>query len=176
MRKVLYLMGVLNDEDVEWLSKIGTIKFLPEGTILIREGKRIDEIFIVLDGKLSVLIQTAGNREIAKLLAGEIVGEISFVDLRPPSASVVAVQDSHVLVVSRAVLRGRLVSDAAFSARFYEALATLLADRLRSTEAFLGDNKRSHPIDLDELDATVIESASMAARRFDRLLRRLRIN
>ena len=35
----------------------------------------------------------------AILYPGEVIGEISFVDARPPSASVVSVHDSHLLVV-----------------------------------------------------------------------------
>ena len=86
---------------------------------------------MVLDGRLTVLVKAIGNREIASLLAGEIVGEISFVDPRPPSAPVVAAQDSHLLVIPRSILTSKLNKDSAFAARFYKAVATLLADRLR---------------------------------------------
>lgn len=122
------------------------------------------------------MVQAIGNREIATLYAGEIVGETSFVDLRPPSASVVATQDSQVLVISRAVLCSKLSADNAFSARFYKAIATLLADRLRKTVSQLANHKRQEGVDPDELDEVLLESASMGATRFDRLLQRLRIN
>src|ERR1700747_3182506 len=143
MRKVLYLMGIMDDEDVEWLGKNGATKYVPSGSVLIREGNPIDDIYVVLDGKLSVLVQAIGNREIAPLHAGEIVGEMSFVDSRPPSASVVATQDSHVLVISRAILASKLRTDNAFSARFYKAVATLLADRIRKTVSHLGYSKQT---------------------------------
>jgi|SRR5437016_1427756 len=176
MRKVLYLMGILDDEDVEWLGKNGATMYVPSGTVLIQEGSAIDDIFVVLDGKLSVLVQAIGNREIAPLHAGEIVGEMSFVDSRPPSASVVATQDSHVLVITRAILTSKLRTDNAFSARFYKAVATLLADRLRKTVSHLGYHEQREGADPDELDEPLMDSASMGATRFDRLLKRLRIN
>jgi CRP-like cAMP-binding protein len=169
-------MGILDDQDAEWLGKNGATKYVPSGTILIREGSPIDDIYVVLDGKLSVLVQAIGNREIAPLYAGEIVGEISFVDSRPPSASVVATHDSHVLAVPRATLTSKLQTDNAFSARFYKALATLLADRLRNTVSQFGYQKKQEGPDPDELDGPLIEGASMGATRFDRLLKRLRIN
>jgi CRP/FNR family transcriptional regulator, cyclic AMP receptor protein len=174
MRKVLYLMGILNDADVAWLAKTGKTRFMPSGTVLIREGSAVEDVFIILDGRLSVSVKAMGGREVAALLAGEIVGEISFVDSRPPSASVVATEESHVLAVSRPVLSTKLQVDAAFAARFYRALATLLADRLRKTTSSLGYGKWTEA-DPDELDEALIENASLGATRFDRLLKQLRV-
>jgi CRP/FNR family cyclic AMP-dependent transcriptional regulator len=176
MRKAFYLMGILEDADLEWLGRNGCTKFVPAGTILVREGTAIQDIFVVLDGKLSVLARAIGNREIAPLYPGEIVGEISFVDSRLPSASVVAAQDSQVLVIPGASLAAKLDGDDAFSARFYKAVATLLADRLRKTVSHLGYGKHQESVDPDELDDMLMESASVGARRFDRLLKQLMIH
>jgi CRP-like cAMP-binding protein len=176
MRKAMIFMGILDDGDAEWLGKKNSTKYVPAGTILIQEGRPIEDLYVLLDGRLSVLIQKMGNREISSLFAGEIVGEISFVDSRPPSASVVAVADSHVLVVSRPVLIDKLKNDTAFAARFYRAVATLLADRLRGTVSHLGYGDSTEEIDPDELDDALMDSVSMGATRFDRLLKHLRIN
>src|SRR5208337_1587497 len=64
--------------------------------VIAHQGVPVDSVFIVIDGQLQVY---SGNAEIAKLLAGEIVGEISFVDSRPPSASVKVTVDSQVLAI-----------------------------------------------------------------------------
>lgn len=175
MRKVLYLMGILDDGDVEWLAKFGTAKFIPSGTTLIYEGKTIEHIYVVLEGKLSVSVRSMGDREIAALLAGEIVGEMSFVDSRLPSASVIAVRDSYLLEVPRDILNNKLNTDNAFAARFYRAVAMLLADRLRKTTSHLGYGKWTED-DPDELDDARMDSASLGATRFDRLLKQLRIH
>ncbi len=176
MRKVLYLMGILDDTDVEWLAKTGTTKLMSSGTVLISEGRIINDIYIILEGQLLVLVKATGDREIAVLLAGEVVGEMSFVDSRPPSASVVAAQDSHLLVLPRAVLTSKLQTDDAFAARFYRAIATLLADRLRKTTSNLGYGKWTEDTDPDELDESLMDSVSLGATRFDRLLKQLRIH
>jgi CRP/FNR family cyclic AMP-dependent transcriptional regulator len=176
MRKVLYLMGIMEDEDVEWIAKNGNTRFVPTGSTLIREGTAIEEVFVVLDGKLSVTVKSMSDVEVAGLLAGEIIGEMSFVDARPPSASVVAARDSHLLVIPRATLSRKLSSDDAFAARFYKAVATLLADRLRKTTGHLGYGKWAEEVDSDELDEPLMDSASRGAIRFDRLLKQLRIN
>lgn len=88
----------------------------------------------------------------------------------------VAAQDSHLLVLSRAILSSRLQTDNAFAARFYRAVATLLADRLRKTTSHLGYGKWTEEMDPDELDDSLMESASLGATRFDRLLKQLRIH
>ena len=57
---------------------------------LIEQGVPVDSVFILLDGRLAVWLRPrhGPEREIARLNAGEIVGEMSFVDARPPSATV----------------------------------------------------------------------------------------
>jgi len=61
------------------------------GTHLIEQGKAADFLYFVLDGAFVVYTPTAPR--IAVLKAGEVVGEISFVDSRPPVAGVRAEAD-----------------------------------------------------------------------------------
>ncbi len=171
MRKVFYIMGILEDNDMEWLAAKGTTKFLEPHSVLVREGAPIDSVYIVLDGQLSVMSQRL-NREIASLSCGEMLGEISFVDSRPPSASVVAVRETYVLAVGRETLSAKLAEDAGFAARFYRAVATLLADRLRTTVGQLGYDMQRKTSDGDDLDDDWMENISFAAARFDQLLKK----
>jgi CRP-like cAMP-binding protein len=172
MRKVLYIMGILDDVDVEWLASSGTHRFLEAGTVLVREGVPIDAFYIVLEGQLSVFSRRL-NREIASLSCGEMLGEISFVDSRPPSADVVAAGDSYVLEINRGVLNGKLGEDTGFAARFYRAVATFLADRLRTTVGQMGYEASKVAPEGDDLDDEWMENISFAASRFDQLLRKL---
>lgn len=176
MRKALYLMGILNDGDIEWLATHGGNDFIKSGTVLIREKSPIESLYIVLDGKLAVNIAALGNKEIAQLYAGEIVGEMSFVDSSPPSASVVASIDSHVLSIPRSLLKEKLSKDMGFASRFYLGIATFLAQRLRMTTSRFGYGNAAQDEDPDELDDSTMDSLSVAASRFDDLLRRLRLN
>ena len=56
MRKVLHLMGTLSDEDVEWLTGMARRDSSLRNTTVIQEGKPLDALFIVLEGKLAVRI------------------------------------------------------------------------------------------------------------------------
>jgi CRP-like cAMP-binding protein len=172
MRKALYVMGILDDEDVEWIASHGRRLGVSKNEVLIREGEAVDALFILLDGSLSV---STGGTEVATLLSGEIVGEISFVDSRPPAATVTAAQASHVLAVSRSLLHAKIATDPWFASRFFRALATFLADRLRTTTARLGYGSatQDNPNDGDEIDLDMMDSVSLAAVRFDKLLKRM---
>src|SRR5262245_43133377 len=108
MRKVLFIFGDLADSDIEWLAASGERKIFRAGSTLIQESTQIGAVFIVLEGQLSVLVESRRNQKIATLQKGEVVGELSFLDARPASATVVAATDAVVLAVARDKLRTKL--------------------------------------------------------------------
>jgi CRP/FNR family transcriptional regulator, cyclic AMP receptor protein len=178
MRKALLFLGILSDGDLDWLVANGTRERLARGAVVITQGQPIAAVYVVLDGVLAVTV--GAGREVARLRTGEIVGELSFVDARPPSAHVTAIEDALILAVPRARLEARLDSDAAFAARFYHAIAVLLADRLRATTSHLayGDRRATAAADAeaddDEIEPGALDRVAIAGARFDWLLRRLR--
>ena len=175
MRKVLFIFGDLSDGDIEWMAVTGVRKSFPKGSILIQEGRPIGEVYILLDGKLSVLVQARRNEVIATLQTGEIVGELSFLDSRPPSATVAAATDSIVLAISCDKLRAKLERDTAFAAKFYRALGVFLSDRLRNTmELGFGHSLRLEDHAADEIDPELLDSVSIAAKRFELLVERFK--
>jgi CRP-like cAMP-binding protein len=174
MRKALYMFGILDDSDLEWLSKSGSTRFLEAGKTIITQGEPVGSLFIVLNGELQVYSEEI---EIARLQSGEIVGEISFVDSRPPLASVKAAVDSSVFAINAELIRGKLAKDTSFASRFYRAVAIFLADRLRVTTSRFGygraDQDTVEDTDPDELHPELLEAIDLAATRFDKLLRRI---
>jgi bacteriocin-type transport-associated protein len=178
MRKVLFILSELADGDVDWMIQNGTKTVVPRGTVLIEEGRPIEVLYVVLDGQLAVSLAALGGKEIARLQSGEILGELSFLDSRPPSASVTAVEPSTLLSIPRARLTRKLEGDPAFAARFYRALGVFLASRLRRSQQRLGyesdrilDEEVEHE---DELDPELLEHVALAGARFDWMLKRLR--
>ncbi len=173
MRKVLYILGQLSDSDVDWLARAGQRIKVEKDTQLITFGVSLSQVYIVLGGELSV--QTNKGFELAKVSSGEILGEMSLVDSRPPSASVVVLQDAVVLALDKAVLQAKLDLDSGFSSRFYRAIAIFLSERMRSTVGRLGygDPSDEAPTDTDELDENVLDNVHLAGARFERLLKKL---
>jgi CRP/FNR family transcriptional regulator, cyclic AMP receptor protein len=177
MRKVLFILGQLTDSDVDWLTKTGQKERVSTGTVLIQEGQPIENLYIVLDGLLSVTDAELGGRELARLGAGEIVGEISMVDSHPPTSTVTALQDTILLSISKTRLGVKLEEDISFAAHFYRAIAIFLASRLRGTVTLLG-YESSQPLQQevvyqDELDENTLDTVYLAGTRFERMLKQL---
>jgi SAM-dependent methyltransferase len=99
--------------------------------VIVQEGVRGEFVYLILDGLFAVLSATAGGREIGRLGPGEIFGEMSFLDDRPTSATISALEDSRVLAIARADLDAELPQDSGLAARLYKALAVIIAGRLR---------------------------------------------
>lgn len=175
MRKVLYILGLLDDLDVDWLARHGRKRAIAPGEILVREGLACPSVFILLNGSMGVTI--AGLGRVATLGAGEVIGELSFVDSAPPSATVTAETGCDILDVDKGVLAAQLAANDAFARRFYQAIAMFLADRLRGTVRRLGygagGSLDSDEILADELDEKLLDTVSLAGERFDRLIRTL---
>jgi CRP-like cAMP-binding protein len=179
MRKVLFLFGQLNDDDLEWMLTAGSKRPVAAGATLITQGTPVDSVFILLEGRLAVWLapKRGPEREIARLNAGEIVGEMSFVDARPPSATVRAVEDSTIFAISKSALNAKLASDQGFGARFYRALAIYLSTTVRERHRALGYASGAvedeEDDDADELDANVLDGVYLAGERFDRMVKRV---
>ena len=79
----------------------GTRK-LKTGEYLFREGDPPTHLYIIKSGTLSIRKMRAGIPivEIAQLGSDEVVGELSFFDCEPRSASVLAITDVELLELS----------------------------------------------------------------------------
>ena len=174
MRKVLYILGQLTDQDTDWLAVVGKRLHVKSGELLVRQGEHLEQLFIVLDGELKVL--AAQGQEIARVGVGDILGEMSFVDDSPTSASVQTMSEVLVLAVEHRLISQRMAADAAFAARFYKSIAIFLADRMRNVLARFGYGESPGDLDemqLGELDGHVLDALHLAGSRFDRMLKKL---
>jgi CRP-like cAMP-binding protein len=111
------------------------------------------------------------------LNTGEVVGEVSLLDSRPPTATITAISKAVLLAVPRDALMTKLNTDSDFASRFYRSLAVFLAHRLRTTYNRFGFGK-TQPLDEteeyeDELSPELLDTVHMARVRFDHALQRL---
>lgn len=202
IRDVLYIFGQLHDSDLDWAIANGTLEKIAANTNLIRQGGPIDALYFLLDGQMSVALESeqdnpltnifaalegteSSGKEIAKLHKGEIIGEAPFIDGRLSYATVTATEDSLVLALARPLLIAKLQQDIGFAARFYLAIATLLADKLQGIISRLSVGRRTYVQGQslnekiqyeDELDTDTLEKMSLAATRFDWMLGRLKVS
>ncbi len=110
----------------------GRGKVVNPGTTIVQEGIHPNAIFVVTRGRFDVAVETLADQPLARLGAGELIGEISFLEGSPASATIVANEESAVLVVDNQLLNERIRADTAFAARIYRAFALIAERRLRS--------------------------------------------
>ena len=103
--------------------------------VLFLAGDAGDGCYRVDDGLLKVtMVSRSGTERILAFLGhGAIVGELSIIDGLPRSASVVAVRAAALSFLSRAAFE----DFAAKHPEIYKSLVTLIAARLRETDAAL---------------------------------------
>ncbi|HYD99527.1 MAG TPA: Crp/Fnr family transcriptional regulator [Alphaproteobacteria bacterium] len=106
------------------------------------------DIFFVIDGAVRVVIYSASGREIAfdDVKTGGFFGEIAAIDGKPRSASIVAVTDTQVAVMSPTTFRETLQRTPALAFSVLQHMARILR---QSTERILdlstlGANNRVH--------------------------------
>lgn len=174
MRRALYILGELRDEDIVWLASVGERRSVAQGQTVIHAGAPIDTLFLVIDGRLAVTV--SNGQSIAELGPGDIVGEMSLVEERPPAVSVTTVTGCLLLAVSHADLRDELARNQGLAARFYRALAVFLSDRLRGTVSRLGYGQQGSSDaggempDENELDDVLLDRLHLAGDRLRRLV------
>jgi CRP-like cAMP-binding protein len=125
------LFRYLDDAARERLEGIASIIELEDGQMLIRQGENDTRLYTVEQGVLEIV--APGERVIATVGPGEVLGEVSFIDDSPRSASVRAAAPSILRAWEKTALLAALRDDPATLARFSVALSQLLVERLRDT-------------------------------------------
>jgi CRP/FNR family cyclic AMP-dependent transcriptional regulator len=157
-------LGILHEPDVEWLVANSKRQEIQSGSILIRHGEPVECLYLIVEGAFNVTVSVPKEHQVARVYAGELVGEISFVDWRPPSATVTAASNSSVLAITKSDLTGKIENDIGFAARFYKGISLLLAGRLRA----------AYRDELDlRADAKGNDEMGTLATRFEEIQRRL---
>ena len=134
----LTLLSELSDADLEWLLSAGQREKVPANAVVVGEGTQVRSIYLVMQGLLSVYLASRGSHILATLGAGQIFGEMSYLENRPASATVRTLEDSELITISRPDLNARLQSNPDFCGRFYKTLAKVTSRRLREMVGSVG--------------------------------------
>lgn len=108
------------------------------GDTVITEGTVASEIFIILKGRLKIVLNADKNPlEILELRPGHCVGEASVIGVQSHSASVIAAEDTQLLELNRQILMDLSKSDKDFFSLIILNIARELARRLYNTDHIL---------------------------------------
>lgn len=82
---------------------------VPAGTVVMQEGDEADGAYLVRSGRLRVTqARDDGNASIGEIGPGQIVGELALILARPRIATVTAIRDSELMLLSSDDFRGLL--------------------------------------------------------------------
>lgn len=165
---VAYVLGMLTDEDVDWLARAGTRRALAAGEVLVAAGDPVPSLQLVVAGELEA-VPADTTRPAARRLPGDVVGVVAILDGGLAPATVTALVPSVVFAVGDGELATKLELDLGFAARLYRALAVIVAGRRRAVRAGAGDGERTA---LDRPHGAAV-NAFLAEDRMRRLLRRV---
>lgn len=132
------LLGDWNDEDLRKLFGFTNIRKVTSGEALIRRGERDRTLYFVLRGKLEVVADAGDGISMGPLTrvgSGSVLGEQSFFDGNPRSASVWAVDDCDVAAMTPDQYAAFEKSSPTLARKLLFALGRILAIRLRRTTA-----------------------------------------
>lgn len=98
------------------------------GEVIFRQASTGSDLYVIIEGKVAV---RKDNTLIRFLEAGSHFGEFALIDHEPRSASVVAVEDCHLLVLTPEQFDRLKREDPARALAFYEVLSKRLSLNLR---------------------------------------------
>lgn len=103
-------------DSLRGLAARGTPRRYRKGTLLIQEGDHSDTLFIVVSGRVKAFSMDHRDREITfgSYGPGEYLGEMSL-DGGPRSASVITLEATTCMVVTREALRAHIAADPDFA-------------------------------------------------------------
>lgn len=104
------------------------------GEVILSEGEEHHALFLIRKGVVRIeLAHPEFNIEITRLSAGEIFGEMSFLEGFSATANIIANEDVEIDIVHAQIIDELMESDNGFFGRFYQSLAQILCTRLRDT-------------------------------------------
>lgn len=140
--KTIPLFHYLNFGELLKLIPISRPRDVTAGEMLIEDATTGTDLFIVLEGMVQV---HKGDTEIARLGPGRYFGEMSLVDNRPRSASVSALNDVHVITISRDDFYQLLREDPVLAVKLLWNFIQSLSSMVRTQNKTLGEQSVTLP-------------------------------
>ncbi len=125
-----FLHSLTVDERAECLER-GSLRARAAGEMLVQADAPFSSLSVILSGSADV--RRRDGVVLATLGAGDVVGEMSFLNGRPRTADVAAMTDAEVLLITREFLERLTRGAPAVAARLLMNLSMYLVDRLQNT-------------------------------------------
>ena len=134
--KSVPMFGSFPEEQLRALATLVVRRNVSRGSVVMAEGDPIDSLYIVVSGRLKVMMGEADGKEVILgiLGPGEIFGEMGLIDDSPRSANVVTIEACELLQIAKRDFKKCLAEN------FEMAMAVMrgLVKRLRDADRKIG--------------------------------------
>ena len=122
------LFSTLRKKELDVLFRDGKQEFYKKNTTIISEGDLSDCAYIIHSGKVKIFLSDKQGKEIVltELTTGDYFGEMALIDRNKRSATVTAMEDTQLTVISRQSFRECLQANPDISERIMLGLVTTL--------------------------------------------------
>ena len=134
--KAVPLFATLPEEQLRMLTTMVTRRSASRNTTIMSSGDATDSLYIVLSGRLKVMMSDSEGKEVilAILGPGEFFGEMGLIDDEPRSASVVTIEPCELLSIAKRDFK-RVISE---NSEMAMAVMRGLVRRLREADRKIG--------------------------------------
>ncbi len=130
-------LGLLIDAGLSDRSSGIGARTVQRGQTLMHEGDESDTAWYVVNGRLRVFRMSADGAMVAlaQRSTGDLIGELSLIDGETRCASVIALEDSHVVWIPQATFNSWLKTEVIFASALVYQLARQLRESSEKTYA-----------------------------------------
>lgn len=145
LRKIEFFKQFAIEEIISLASFVEYIE-LKEGAILFEEGAVCRDLYFVIEGRFNVLLKDAGADDIkdsnlvSTLKKGEIIGELSFLDGAPRSATVQVRNAAKIIKLPYEELSKYFELNPVSAFKIIQKISIMLAARVRSVNLMWRNN------------------------------------
>ena len=134
--KAVPLFASFPEDQLRLLTPVITRRSLPRSTTVMASGDPTDSLYIVLSGRLKVMMSDAEGKEVilSILGPGEFFGEMGLIDDAPRSASVVSIEACELLSIAKRDFKKSLAENFEMA----QAVMRGLVRRLRDADRKIG--------------------------------------
>jgi CRP/FNR family cyclic AMP-dependent transcriptional regulator len=134
--KAVPLFASFPEDQLRMLTSVVTRKSLPRSSTVMASGDATDSLYIVLSGRLKVMMSDAEGKEVilSILGPGEFFGEMGLIDDAPRSASVVSIEPCELLSIAKRDFKKCLAENFEMA----QAVMRGLVRRLRDADRKIG--------------------------------------
>jgi len=126
--KRIPLFSSLKDDELEAIYKLSYIKKCTKDSIILLENEEGDTLFIIISGKVKVTTFSESGKEVifSILNEGDFFGDMSLMDGKPRSATVISIEDSELRLLRRNDFIKLVEEHPGIALKFLEELTTRL--------------------------------------------------